>query len=178
MTGSKLQIAFRKPEPKDLDAFYEQKNDPRVKCLLGGFSRPQSRRDLDEWLEFHRSRPDEVLWTIVSIIDQRCLGHVGLYKIDPISRSSDFGIMIGDPAAWGCGVGTQATLHALRHAFNHENLNRVSLTVLATNDRAIRLYRKVGFIEEGCLREAQFRDGKYIDLIAMGLLKHEFVDGD
>ena len=169
-------VRMRKPEPADLEAFFEQKNDPEVKRLLGGFSRPLSQADLVVWLESHRARTDEVLWSILSEETGRCLGHVGIYKVDPVSRSAEFGIMIGDRSAWGVGIGRAATLFAIRHAFFNENLNRVSLTVLASNDRAKRLYEKVGFVKEGLFRQAQFKDGKYVDVIAMALLREEFVD--
>ena len=169
-------ILMRKPEPADLEALFHQKNDPEVKRLLGGFSRPQSHTDLQQWLESHRTRPDEVLWSILSEETGRCLGHVGLYKVDPISRSAELGIMIGDRSVWGLGIGRVATLFAIRHAFFNENLNRVSLTVLVSNDRAKRLYHKVGFVQEGLFRQAQFKDGKYVDVIAMALLREEFVD--
>jgi len=170
-----MDINLRKPEPVDLDALYKQKNDPEIRRLLGGFSRPQSKADLIDWLEYHRKRTDEVLWTIAAVDDGRCLGHVGLYKIDLVARSAEFGIMIGDREAWGAGIGRKATVFALQHAFLQENLNRVSLTVLASNERAIRLYLAVGFVEEGRLRQAQFKDGLYIDVIAMGLLRSEFI---
>jgi [ribosomal protein S5]-alanine N-acetyltransferase len=169
-----VSIVLRKPEPVDLDALYVQKNDPEVKRLLGGFAHPMSRRDLDEWLEFHRKRQDEVLWTIADEADDRCLGHIGLYKIDPIARSAELGIMIGDKAAWGKGIGTEATRQALKYAFSQMNLNRIGLTVLATNERAIRLYCRLGFAREGVQRQAIYRDGLYVDLVLMGLLRAEY----
>ena len=170
-----LEVFLRKPEPSDLDALLTQKNNPEVTKFLGGVARPRSRKDLEEWLEWHRCRTDEVLWSIICVEDGRCVGHAGLYKIDRVVRCAEFGIMVGDPSAWGQGVGYQATILAISHGFSQENLNRISLTVLDTNDRAIHLYQKVGFVEEGRLRQAQYRDGQYVDLIAMGILRHEFI---
>ena len=173
-----LAIRLRKPEPGDLDALYLQKNDPEVKRLLGGFGHPLARRDLEDWLEAHRKRTDQVLLSIVAEDDGRCLGHVGLYKIDPVSRSCEFGIMVGDKAAWGRRVGRTATLEMLRYGFKQMNLRRISLTVLASNERAIRLYRSLGFVQEGTFREAVVRDGAYVDLLAMALLESEFTDDE
>lgn len=176
MTPALLDIEFRKPEPSDLGTLYKQKNDPEVKRLLGGFSHPMAERDLEDWLEWHRKRTDEVLWAIVSTSTGRCLGHVGLYKIDPIARAADLGIMIGAKEAWGKGIGRAAVLHSIRYGFQAMNLNRISLTVLATNERAVRLYTRIGFALEGTLRQAQYRDGAYVDVLAMGLLRQEFSD--
>jgi RimJ/RimL family protein N-acetyltransferase len=44
---------------------------------------------------------------------------------------------------------------------------RIQLFVHADNTRAIALYRKVGFVEEGVLRDAAFMDGKFRDSLLM-----------
>lgn len=165
---------FRKPEPSDLNALYAQKNDAEVANLLGGFSTGYSRRDLEAWLEFHRTCAGEVLWVIASREDDRPVGHVGLYEIDHRCRSAEFAIMIGDRTVWGHGVGRACTQRMLEYGFLQLNLNRISLHVLSTNERAIRLYTSLGFVEEGKLREAQFKNGRYIDVIVMSMLKPEF----
>jgi len=167
-------VYFRKPEPVDLDSLYKQKNDPEVRRRLGGFSHPLSKKDMEDWLESHRKRTDEVLWSIMDRASDRCLGHVGIYRVDPVSSSAELGIMIGFKEAWGKGIGRFAVLHAIEYAFGSMNLNRISLTVLATNERAIRLYTGLGFILEGTLRQAHYSEGAYVDIIAMGLLRKEF----
>ena len=50
-------------------------------------------------------------------------------------------------------------------------LHRISLTVVAENTGARKVYEKVGFVEEGRIREAFRRDGKWYDRIIMGLLE-------
>jgi RimJ/RimL family protein N-acetyltransferase len=65
----------------------------------------------------------------------------------------------------------------LEHAFVRLGLHRVGLSVFAFNERAIRAYRKVGFREEGRLREAIWRDGRYWDELQMGILADEWRAG-
>ncbi|RJG05830.1 N-acetyltransferase [Noviherbaspirillum cavernae] len=102
------------------------------------------------------------------------IGTVYLLNINWTARSGEFGIWVGDKAWQGKGAGEFATRHMLCHAFADLNLRRVDLTVLANNERAIRLYRKVGFIEEGCQRQAAFKNGEYVDLILMAMLSSEY----
>jgi len=64
----------------------------------------------------------------------------------------------------------------LRHGFLTLNLNRVFLRVFETNPRAIRSYEKAGFIHEGRLRQAEFRDGQYVDILLMSVLRSEWED--
>jgi RimJ/RimL family protein N-acetyltransferase len=62
----------------------------------------------------------------------------------------------------------------VKHGFQTINLNRIYLRVLETNPRAIRAYEKAGFTHEGRQRQADFRDGRYIDLLVMSMLRSEF----
>ena len=177
--GDKLKfpidnIVLRQPEKKDLCALYVQKNDPEIAKLLGGFSNGYSNDGLLEWLDFHRECNDEVLWTIAGKEKDDCLGHVGLYKIDQRIRSAEFAIMIGDKSTWGHGIGPKVSWFVIEYGFNYLNLNRIQLTVLSTNTRALNLYKKLGFKEEGIQREAQFKGGCYEDLVLMSILRREY----
>jgi RimJ/RimL family protein N-acetyltransferase len=62
----------------------------------------------------------------------------------------------------------------LEHAFTRLNLHRVSLSVFSFNERAIRAYRKAGFVAEGRAREAIWRDGRFWDEITMSVLDREW----
>lgn len=64
--------------------------------------------------------------------------------------------------------------YMLSYLFDDCGLHRVGLVTLESNARALALYRKIGFIEEGRERQAIFRGGQYHDLIAMGLLAPEW----
>ena len=168
------EVILRKPEPRDLDALYVQKNDPELAAMLGGFHCGYSRGDLQAWLEFHRTARDEVLWTIADRNTDACLGHVGLYKIDHRIGTAEFAILLGDRQWWGKGVGKACTIFAVTHAFQQLNLRRVYLEVLATNERAATLYRKLGFKDEGRLRQHQFKNGAHVDVLVMGLMRDEW----
>jgi RimJ/RimL family protein N-acetyltransferase len=81
--------------------------------------------------------------------------------------------MIGAKDRWGQGLGRDVVSHVTKWGFDNLNLNRISLSVLATNDRAIRLYTLLGFVEEGRCRQAQFKDDGYVDVVLMSLLRAE-----
>ncbi len=167
-------VLLRALEPRDLDALYQQKNDPEVAELLAGFSAGYSRADLDDWLAFHRQQKDELLWAVADAQSDRCLGHAGFYRIDHRVRAAEYAIMLGDKEHWGRGLGTAVSRRLVAYGFEALNLNRVALSVLAHNDRARRLYAALGFREEGVLRQAQFKGGRYCDLVLMALLREEY----
>jgi RimJ/RimL family protein N-acetyltransferase len=168
-------ISMRRPEPRDLDALLRFKNDPEVAALLGGFHTGLARADLDDWLARRRGRSDELVFTIASLADDACLGHVGLYQIDARVRTAEFAIMLGDKSIWGRGIGKAATRWMVEYGFRWLNLNRVHLSVLANNPRAQHVYASLGFVVEGTLREAQYKDGRYLDLVCMSVLRREWM---
>ena len=66
----------------------------------------------------------------------------------------------------------------LNHGFKTLNLNRIYLRVYENNLRAIRVYEKTGFRQEGQLRQAHFQDGSYMDVILMGILRSDWDQSD
>ena len=54
------------------------------------------------------------------------------------------------------------------------NLNRVWLHVFEFNERAAACYRKCGFQQEGHLRQHRYSEGRYYDVLVMGILRDEF----
>lgn len=165
-------VQLRRPEPDDVDDLLAVKNDRVAARQLGGFNEGYSRSDIEQWIADTTARENDVIW-VISESEGRCIGHVGLYKIDQRIRSAEFGILIGSAAHRGKGIGKRVTERVLRYAFEELGLNRVQLTVLDTNYRAIRLYESLGFVREGVLRQAQTRDGHHQDLIVMSLLAEE-----
>jgi len=62
----------------------------------------------------------------------------------------------------------------IKFGFEELNLNRICLSVIESNIKAIKLYEKVGFMQEGILREAQFKNNKFLNMVIMAILKSEY----
>ena len=62
----------------------------------------------------------------------------------------------------------------MKYAFFELGVNRVELETFSFNRRAIRCFEKAGFCHEGTRRQALYRDGRYHDILIMGILKEEF----
>lgn len=101
------------------------------------------------------------------------LGQVSLMMVDQLARKAELAIVLPQ-ARWGQGLGGEALALVLDFAFDQMNLNRVFLKVHADNERAIRCYQKCGFSLEGRLRQEAFKDGAYVDVLVMGLLREEW----
>ncbi|WP_019422603.1 GNAT family N-acetyltransferase [Paenibacillus profundus] len=102
------------------------------------------------------------------------IGITSLISIDFKNRNAELIIDIGEPDYWGKGYGQEALGLLLRYAFMELNLHRISLRVFDFNTRALKLYEKLGFQQEGMSREALFRNGAWHHIIHMGLLQSEY----
>jgi ribosomal protein S18 acetylase RimI-like enzyme len=68
------------------------------------------------------------------------------------------------------GIGRRL-IEATLAAADAAKFSRVELTVNADNERAIRLYKSHGFVEEGRKRSARFLEGQFQDVLVMGRLR-------
>jgi RimJ/RimL family protein N-acetyltransferase len=122
--------------------------------------------DYEAYIE--RTLNDPNRYTRAITEDGKFLGEVVL-TINPHNRSAGLRIFLQD--GFGKGYGTAALKHVLDHAFNVRNLHRVDLEVYEFNERAIHVYQKLGFREEGRLRDALLWDGEFYDAIVMSILR-------
>jgi RimJ/RimL family protein N-acetyltransferase len=167
------RVYLRPLEPDDAATLQPWMNDGEVTRHLLMY-RPHSLSDEKAFIERTRSAERELVLAIALRRGDRLIGTTGIHSIHPKDRSAVFGIVIGDKREWGKGYGTEATALMVRHAFDTLNLNRVSLHVLEYNARGIRAYEKVGFRREGLFRKDTFREGRFWNTIAMGILREEW----
>ncbi len=107
-------------------------------------------------------------------VEGKLVGTAGIHRINWASRNCYFGIAIYDKRFWNRGIGTEATRLVLRYAFEYLNLHKVLLEVYEYNERAVKVYEKVGFRVEGRLRKNHYWKGEYHDVIVMGILQEEY----
>jgi len=170
------RIRFRAVEREDLPRFVAWLNDPEVLQGLLLYL-PLSLNEEENWYESMMKRPTDEHPMVIEIqqADEWLpIGNCGFVKIDWRSRSGEVGIFIGEKRLWNQGYGTDAMRLLLQHGFHTLNLNRIGLDVYDTNLRAVRSYEKAGFVQEGRKRQAIFKDGKYIDILQMSVLREEW----
>lgn len=168
-------IFLREITKTDIEIINKWRNDQEIVDSLGATFRYVNLETDEIWFEnYMKNRTTQIRCAICLKENGKIIGVVYLIKIDQISKNAEFAIMIGDKDQQNKGIGTIATKTMLEYAFQHLNLNRVYLTVLEKNSRAIRMYEKVGFTVEGVMREAIYKDGVYQNQLIMSFLKNEF----
>lgn len=166
------RVRLRALERADLPTMVRWFNDPEVRRRLARVE-PMSLAEEERWFDALLRTTTEVVFGIVDD-DGAFVGTCGLHRIDWRNRGASLGIVIGDVAHRGRGLGTDAVATLLRHAFANLGLHRVELEVLADNAPAIRCYEALGFVREGARKEARFLDGAFVDLVLMRMLAAEW----
>ena len=138
-------------------------------------------RDYEEVVrEFLGREGDEtqVQFTVCLKADDRPVGRIYISRIDEHYDSLDITrIYIADPAMRGKGLGEEALRLALAYAFEDRGCERVTLDYFTGNRIASTLYQKVGFQNEGNMRHGGKKNGEYVDLHLMSMLRNEYFAG-
>jgi RimJ/RimL family protein N-acetyltransferase len=172
-------VNLRAPEPGDAEHVHRWRNDRAVTYTLGRrYMMPLPY--VESWVEGFAGSAGgfENAHFTIETKDGRVIGDIGLFGASTENREAYAGIMIGEKDCWSLGYGSDALRTLLRFAFGEMNLNRVALHVFDFNPRAIASYRKCGFVEEGRMRQAMYRDGRYHDIVMMAVLREEFERDD
>lgn len=166
MTDPPPEIVVRAAEPSDVPAITEVMNQPRavwgtLQTPLMSVEMRQKRFDATD----HNNR------ALVAVLDGRVVGSIGLHR-EPWHRrihTASIGMAVHDAFA-GRGVGSAMMAAVVDLAERWWNIKRLELNVYADNARAIALYERFGFEREGLMRAYAWRDGAYVDSLAMARL--------
>jgi RimJ/RimL family protein N-acetyltransferase len=170
------RIMLREYRRDDLPWIRQWVNDPDIVCHLSDiFLYPHPLESTETFLDsMLDGSSDSRGFVIADITDEAYIGQVNLDAIDWKNRVGRVGIVIGSTEYFGLGYGTEAMRLLIQFAFLEMNLNRLELDVYDFNERAIRCYLSCGFRQEGRLRERQYKNGRYVDVIQMGLLRSDW----
>jgi putative acetyltransferase len=165
--SQKADILVRAAEPGDVPQLTELNNQPRA--YWGTLQTPFTSVAARE--KRFAGRGDNELM-LVAVFDGKVVGSAGMVRETRHRRAhtAGIGMAVHDDHA-GRGVGTALMRAMVDVADRWWNIKRLELDVYVDNVRAIALYERFGFEREGVLRAYAWRDGQYVDTIAMARLR-------
>jgi diamine N-acetyltransferase len=164
-------VVIRALERDDLKRLHELEQNHELVLLNREEWTPASLASMEHRFDKHLGETPS--WFVIAA-DGIVIGGIGLMQQSRINGTAALGIGIFDPAYLGRGYGRDALQVFLGWAFQIQNWRKIWLSVLASNERAIRAYRAVGFVQEARLREHTIFNGRIDDEILMGLLREEW----
>lgn len=170
-----FRVYLRALEPDDYKVSIKWRKDPETWKTLVGPRYFVSEAYEKKWVEnkIFNSKNSLVL-AICLKENEEYIGNVYLNDINWRNRSASSGKIIGEKKYRGKGLGTEATLLLLYHAFIELGLQRIESRQLTDNIASIRSLEKCGYKHEGVLRRAVYKNGKYRDINVMSILREEF----
>jgi ribosomal-protein-serine acetyltransferase len=107
------------------------------------------------------------------LLEGRIVGIIGHHGIDWRNRSTSLGYWLAAPYQ-GRGLVTDACRRLIRHAFDEAGLHRVEIRCAEGNLRSRAIPERLGFRQEGILREAEWLYDGFVDHVVYGLLASEW----
>ncbi|MGW4890287.1 GNAT family N-acetyltransferase [Streptomyces murinus] len=172
-------VRLRAPRAADLDVQLRWRNDPEVvHWATGGDPHfgPITRESLERFHDAQLRQDPRVEGTFIveDLADGRPIGMVDYRDVNPFAGQVTVGITVGERDYWGGGYGSEALRLLLGHLFGACGFRRVELDTWSGNERAVRAFRKLGFVEEGRRRSGVRVGQRWYDSVLFGMLSEEW----
>ncbi|PNZ24947.1 Spermidine N1-acetyltransferase [Staphylococcus petrasii] len=159
------QINLRALKKSDSNLILNWMKNDKLRYLIGTVY-PITELEHENWFQNRMLEKDNRMF-VIELENETSIGIIGFKNLDWVNRNAELFIYIGEEAYWGKGYGTQALELMTKFAFNSLNLHMLYLEVFSYNKNATKTYERLGFKQDGVLRQSKFQDGKYYDKIIM-----------
>lgn len=166
------EFYIRSYEYSDLESLVKYANNYNIsKLLRDQFPFPYTKTDAETWL-IHACH-QEIETNFVIANEKELIGAIGINLQEDVNRfCAEIGYWLGEPY-WGKGITTRALKIFSEYAFTNFNLNRIYAYVFKGNPASEKVLLNAGYKKEGTLRNAVFKEEKFIDQYIYAILKEE-----
>lgn len=161
--------SVRPMENHDLEEVLAWRNHPDIRRFMY-FQDEITFEKHSEW--FASAMQDDYRHLLIFEVDSNPMGFANLAILKEHGMVADWGFYLAPGAEKG--TGTYLGKCILDHAFGVLELKKVCGQILSYNQKSIRLHDKLGFVQEGTLRQHHYDGVRYLDVECMGLLRHEW----
>jgi ribosomal-protein-alanine N-acetyltransferase len=161
--------------PSDAPAIFAIKSDPETMLYMDtppmsdvGEAEAMLTREAEGF-----AAGDSLKWAVTLRDRDELIGECTLFRIRAESRRAEIGYYLGRPH-WGNGYNHEALTSIVEYAFDELDLNRIEADLDPRNLASAKAVRRLGFVEEGLLRERWIVAGKVSDSLLVGLLRSDW----
>jgi ribosomal-protein-alanine N-acetyltransferase len=114
-----------------------------------------------------------IRWVITKKGESRLIGTCGFHNWSKAHHRAEVGYELSKRMR-GSGYMAEALNAIFTYGFSEMNLNRIGATISPFNESSIKLASKLGFVNEGTLKDYAYSNGQYYDLTMYSLLNRDF----
>jgi len=162
-------VRLRRVEPEDYPAIQRWQNEPEVARWMN-YNRIFSLADIKASEEKATTEGQPYIIEV----DGQPVGRIGLNNFRARDRMASLYLFIGERSVWGHGYARHALAALLDYGFTVLNLRKIELWALEGNERALHLYKRIGFVEDARLPERSWMEGRYVDNVVMSIDRDAF----
>jgi len=166
-----MSLRLRLVEAADGARLLAWRNSPDVAAYMYN-DHQISQAEHDRWFEGVLAGGDRRYWIIEA--DGEPVGLANLVKIDRAASRCEWAYYLGEPSTRGKGLGARIEYVILRYVFETLGLNKLWCEVLVGNEAVWKLHLSFGFVREALLREHVRKDGRFQDVMGLGMLKRDW----
>lgn len=136
-------------------------NNPNINKFIGDeLGQKTNHKKENEWFATYKKTKNKKFFTICD--NSKPIGFMGLSNISKPNKNADLFIAIGEDEYRGKGIGKIAMNWLIDYGFKKLKLHKINLGVIKDNIPAVKLYKSLGFIIEGEMKDEVFNKGKFI----------------
>jgi diamine N-acetyltransferase len=158
---------------EDIPKLYELMMNKEI-CDLTGETYPITEIGVTEFYDKCQKTEDRIWFLVFEKETNELIGETGLLRIYSPWRTSDLSLVIWNKKYWSKGFGKEIIKPIMDYAYNDLNLHRLAIGVVGNNERALKFWKSIGFIEEGRQVEGYFKNGIFSDFVMMYQLENEY----
>lgn len=160
----KTRVCLRPVDKKDVPFLKWAMNNEAITKYMQIRS-PFTMEDEEEWYSrVSKKSESQVVLVIALKPSHKPIGTISINSIQPSNRTGVTGTVIGYEELLGKGLGTEAKMLLLHHAFNTLNLRQIYSSVFSFNARSLAYAKKCGYEKYAVTPEHLYRDGEYHDI--------------
>lgn len=164
------RIELRRISIADADATYlSWLNDDDVTRGLETVVKPYSMEMLQRYVTEIIANENIYMFIVVDKDSGKKIGTIKLHNISRKNGTCNIGLMIGDKNFWGKGYGGDMYKTMVDFAFTQLGIRKIWEMVHSDNTASLAIFHKIGFEEEGRLKEQVLSEGNYVDNVLLGL---------
>ena len=168
------RLILRPMELKDLEFIFRHFSDPQVNQYLYDNPPIKDHAEAQQIIDFYvdGANNSHNRWILERKSDRKPLGTCGFHRWEQRYFRTEIGYDLS-PEFWRQGYMSEALMAAFRYGFSEMGLNRIDALVYVGNEGSLKLLKKLGFQQEGILRDYFCQNEIFYDHALLSLLQKE-----